>query len=86
MYALSMSEAREIHSKNLINESTSVRDNLSLEQQMLSDGLALKKIATKTSHHDLIQESPSVSHNSSDQPEKEFIKALTTKQKKDLLK
>lgn len=76
MYSLSMSAARSL-------ENATVLDQNSLVQQMLDDGLALKKRhinSTETNKHLLIEE------DEEDNSEAAFLKSLTKKQKKALLK
>lgn len=80
MYSLSMSAARTA-------EATSILDQQSLVQQMLEDGLALKKnaanIATTSDKHELLI---SDDEDSELPPEAAFFKLLNKKQKKALLK
>lgn len=72
MYSLSMSAARSL-------ENATVMDQNSLIQQMFDDGLALKKHVNPTECNEnlLIEEENS---------EASFLKSLTKKQKKALLK
>jgi len=80
MYSLSMSAARTA-------EATSILDQSSLVQQMLEDGLALKKnavnIASSSDKHQLIMDED---EDSSVPAETAFFKLLNKKQKKALLK
>lgn len=76
MYSLSMSAARSL-------ESTEVLDQKSLVQQMLEDGLAIKKQhlnAAEVNKHLMLSE------GEEDNSESNFLKSLSTKQKKALLK
>lgn len=76
MYSLSMSAARSL-------ESTDVMDEKSLVRQMLDDGLAIKKQHLSTvevNKHLLINE------EEEDNEEAKFLKSLSKKQKKALLK
>lgn len=77
MYSLSMSAARSL-------EAGPVLDQKNLVQQMLEDGLALKKQhmnTTDSSKHELM-----LSEDENDNTEVAFIQSLTMKQKKALLK
>lgn len=77
MYSLSMSAARSL-------EAGPILDQNSLVQQMLEDGLALKKQHINTannSKHNLL-----LSEDESENSEAAFLKSLTKKQKKALLK
>lgn len=76
MYSLSMSAARSL-------ENTTVLDQKSLVQQMLDDGLALKKQHVNTveaNKHLLLSEDEDAN------TETAFLKSLTKKQKKALLR
>lgn len=75
MYSLSMSAARSL-------ENATVMDQNSLIQQMYDDGLALKKHVNpvESNGHLLIQE------DEEENSETSFLKSLTKKQKKALLK
>ncbi|XP_055534894.1 corepressor interacting with RBPJ 1 [Wyeomyia smithii] len=80
MYSLSMSEAKKIHSESEANQILSKND---LEQGLREDGLAMKRSAKEmATSHKLIEE-PGLDkiHTETD-----FLKSLTTKQKKKLLK
>lgn len=76
MYSLSMSAARSL-------EAAPILDRKSLVQQMLDDGLALKKqhcnIAESSRHNLLVDDNEQ-------NDEVAFIKSLSKKQKKALLK
>lgn len=77
MYSLSMSAARSL-------EATPALDQSSLVQQMLEDGLALKKQHVNvidSSRHELVLDEDENEHS-----EATFLKSLTKKQKKALLK
>lgn len=81
MYSLSMSAARTA-------EATSILDQGSLVQQMLEDGLALKKnaisnIDNSTDRHQLLMDEDD---DANLPPEAAFFKLLSKKQKKALLK
>lgn len=84
MYSLSMSAARTV-------EATSILDQSSLIQQMLEDGLALKRsgiVHTEPSadqRHQLIM-SDDDENKSSAAGDTAFIRLLNTRQKKALLK
>lgn len=73
MYSMSMSAARSLEAAPLLDQN-------SLVQQMLDDGLALKTQHINTSKHELIAE------DQSENSEANFLKSLTKKQKKALLK
>ncbi|XP_052862080.1 corepressor interacting with RBPJ 1 [Anopheles cruzii] len=80
MYSLSMSEAKKIHSEAEANQTLS---KCELEQQLREDGLAMKRSAKEAvTLHKLIGE-PEIEQLA---PETEFIRSLTKKQKKKLLK
>ncbi|XP_031637066.1 corepressor interacting with RBPJ 1-like isoform X1 [Contarinia nasturtii] len=90
MYSLSMSEARKLHSEAESNEILS--KNL-LEEQMKEDGLMMKKGAmsaqsfqTGRLHQFVANANDDYNDNEAAQVEKEFLKSLSTKQKKKLLK
>lgn len=75
MYSLSMSAARSL-------ENATVMDQGSLIQQMFDDGLALKKhVSYAESNGQLF-----VEENEEENSEVSFLKSLTKKQKKALLK
>lgn len=76
MYSLSMSAARSL-------ESATVMDQKSLVLQMLDDGLALKKqhVNTVEANKHLL-----ISEDEEDNEEVSFLKSLTKKQKKALLR
>ncbi|XP_057671798.1 corepressor interacting with RBPJ 1 [Diorhabda carinulata] len=76
MYSLSMSAARSL-------ENATVMDQKSLVQQMLDDGLALKKqhVNTVEANKHLL-----ISEDEEDNEEVTFLKSLTKKQKKALLR
>uniref|UniRef100_U5EP24 Putative corepressor n=1 Tax=Corethrella appendiculata TaxID=1370023 RepID=U5EP24_9DIPT len=82
MYSLSMSEAKKFHSET---ESTQLMSKGSLAEQMLDDGLAMKRSAVDwqvSSAHKFVDDG----ELSGKDTETEFLKSLTTKQKKALLK
>lgn len=80
MYSLSMSEAKKIHSEAEANQVLSKND---LEQGLREDGLAMKRSAMElATSHKLVDE-PGMDKV---QTETDFIKSLSTKQKKKLLK
>lgn len=89
MYSLSMSEAKKIHAEAETQEIIS--QNI-LEKQMNQDGLVMKRSVTSAfvqqqqrgSHHKLITEVEKPKSGSV--VENEFLKSLSTKQKKELLK
>lgn len=87
MYSISMSEARKIHSEAEANQILSKGE---LEEQMKEDGLAMKKGAMDVQSFQtgrLHQFLPSNGEPETNvNPEAEFLKSLTTKQKKKLLK
>lgn len=77
MYSLSMSAARSL-------EAGPILDQNSLVQQMLEDGLALKKQhvnALDSSKHKLV-----IDEDENENSEATFLKSLSRKQKKALLK
>lgn len=80
MYSLSMSEAKKIHSESEANQILSKND---LEQGLREDGLAMKRSAKElATSHQLIEE-PGLNKITT---ETDFLKSLTVKQKKKLLK
>lgn len=89
MFSLSMDEAKKIHSDQEANSLLAkggVEENL--KEGMKDDGLALKKSALSLEQqqggrHKLIPEDEDEGEK---QPEIEFLKGLTKKQKKELLK
>lgn len=87
MYSISMSEARKIHSEAEANQ---IMSKGILEEQMKEDGLAMRKGAMSLQSFQsgrLHQLLPSDGQNEKDmQPETEFLKSLSTKQKRKLLK
>ncbi|XP_063701053.1 corepressor interacting with RBPJ 1 [Culicoides brevitarsis] len=91
MYSLSMSEAKKIHAEAETQEIIS--QNI-LEKQMQEDGLAMKRNVLSAftqqqqrgTHHKLITEDVERPQNGAAAAETEFLKGLTTKQKKELLK
>lgn len=87
MYSISMSEARKIHSEAEANQ---IMSKGMLEEQMKEDGLAMKKGAMDVQSFQsgrLHQFLPSNGEpEAAMQPETEFLKSLSTKQKKKLLK
>lgn len=86
MYSISMSEARKIHSEAETNE---ILSKGTLEEQMKEDGLQMKKSVMEANSfqsgrlHQLV---PDEEQGKSIQPESEFLKSLSRKQKKKLLK
>lgn len=86
MYSVSMSEARKLHSESDANETMSKG---TLEEQMKEDGLAMKKVVMSAQSfqsgrlHQLV---PDNEEEKPIDPESEFLKSLSTKQKKKLLK
>ena len=87
MYSISMSEARKIHSEAEANQ---IMSKNMLEEQMKEDGLAMRKGAMSLQSFQtgrLHQFLPSNGESeTTTQPETEFLKSLSTKQKKKLLK
>uniref|UniRef100_A0A8D8KZ80 Corepressor interacting with RBPJ 1 n=1 Tax=Culex pipiens TaxID=7175 RepID=A0A8D8KZ80_CULPI len=80
MYSLSMSEAKKIHSEA---EGNQVLSKKNLEQGLREDGLAMKRSACElATAHQLVEE-PGLDKV---QTETDFLKSLSTKQKKKLLK
>lgn len=80
MYSLSMSEAKKIHSEAEANQMLSKKN---LEQGLREDGLAMKRSACElATSHQLVEE-PGLDKV---QTETDFLKSLSTKQKKKLLK
>lgn len=80
MYSLSMSEAKKIHSEAEANQVLSKND---LEQGLREDGLAMKRSAKELATSHKLVEEPGMDKV---QTETDFIKSLSTKQKKKLLK
>lgn len=80
MYSLSMSEAKKIHSEAEANQILSKND---LEQGLREDGLAMKRSAKELATSHKLVEEPGMDKV---QTETDFIKSLSTKQKKKLLK
>lgn len=93
MYSISMSEARKLHSEAEANE---VLSKNTLEEQMKEDGLMMKKGAMSAQSfqsgrlHQFVaktnEDDDDANGNEAPQVEKEFLKSLSTKQKKKLLK
>lgn len=88
MYSISMSEAKKMHSEAEANE---IMSKGSLEEQMKEDGLAMKKVVMSAQSFQTGQLHQLVPDNEEDEgkvidPESEFLKSLSTKQKKKLLK
>lgn len=88
-YSISMSEARKLHSEA---EASEIMSKGTLEEQMKEDGLAMKKGAMSAQSfqsgrlHQLVPENEDGETVREMQPESEFLKSLSTKQKKKLLK
>lgn len=88
-YSISMSEARKLHSES---EAGEIMSKGTLEEQMKEDGLAMKKAAMSAQSfqsgrlHQLVPENEDGATIREMQPESEFLKSLSTKQKKKLLK
>lgn len=88
MYSISMSEARKIHSEA---EADEVLSKGTLEEQMKADGLAMKKVVMSAQSfqtgrlHQLVPENDELPEHEKD-PESEFLKSLTNKQKRKLLR
>lgn len=90
-YSISMSEARKLHSEA---ETSEILSKDMLEEQMKEDGLMMKKGAQSAQSfqtgrlHQLVAETnnPDDAVGSSMQVEQEFLKSLSTKQKRKLLK
>lgn len=80
MYSLSMSEAKKIHSEAESNQILSKND---LEQGLREDGLAMKRSAQELSTSHKLVEEPGMDKV---QTETDFLRSLSTKQKKKLLK
>lgn len=80
MYSLSMSEAKKIHSEAEANQILSKND---LEQGLREDGLAMKRSAMELSTAHKLVEEPGMDKV---QTETDFIRSLSMKQKKKLLK
>lgn len=92
MYSISMSEARKIHSEAEANE---ILSKGTLEEQMKEDGLMMRKGAMSAQSfqtgrlHQLVAETENGENGEAVQqlhPESEFLKSLSTKQKRSLLK
>lgn len=92
MYSISMSEARKLHSEA---EASEIFSKNTLEEQMKEDGLMMKKGAMSAQSfqtgrlHQLVSESNgdgTVETQPAMQVEEEFLKSLSTKQKRKLLK
>lgn len=88
MYCISMSEAKKLHSEAEANEMMSKG---TLEEQMKEDGLAMKKVVMSAQSFQTGKLHQLVPDNEEDEgkqidPESEFLKSLSTKQKKKLLK
>lgn len=88
-YSISMSEARKLHSEA---EAGEIMSKGTLEEQMKEDGLAMKKGAMSAQSfqsgrlHQLVPDNEDGETVREMQPESEFLKSLSTKQKKKLLK
>lgn len=88
-YSISMSEARKLHSEA---EAGEIMSKGTLEEQMKEDGLAMKKGAMSAQSfqsgrlHQLVPDNEDGETIQEMQPESEFLKSLSTKQKKKLLK
>lgn len=80
MYSLSMSEAKKFHSEAEANQVLSKND---LEQGLREDGLAMKRSARELSTSHKLVEEPGFDKV---QTETDFLRSLSTKQKKKLLK
>lgn len=91
MYSISMSEARKIHSEAEANE---ILSKGTLEEQMKEDGLMMKKSVMSAQSlqtgrlHQLVDDAANSDgiNGKQMQPESEFLKSLSTKQKRKLLK
>lgn len=96
MYSISMSEARKLHSES---EASEILSKNMLEEQMKEDGLMMKKGAMSAQSfqtgrlHQLVSESNGNGNGNGNaeaeptmQVEEEFLKSLSTKQKRKLLK
>lgn len=90
-YSISMSEARKLHAES---ETSEILSKDMLEEQMKEDGLMMKKGALSAQSfqtgrlHQLVSET-NHAEDGVEQPaqvEEEFLKSLTTKQKRKLLK
>lgn len=82
MYSLSMSEAKQIHQEQ---EASQLMNSTKKEEMLKDDGLAMKRSALtlqSSDFHQLVGEEEEVERK----PETEFLKSLSTKQKKELLK
>lgn len=88
MYSISMSEARKIHSEA---EASDIMSKGVLEEQMKEDGLAMKKVVMSAQSfqtgrlHQLIPDNEDDAEKEV-HAESEFLRSLSTKQKKKLLK
>lgn len=86
MYSVSMSEARKLHAEA---ETKDIMSKGDLEEQMREDGLVMKKVVMtaqsfQTGHlHQMVEDE---TQKVAADPESEFLKSLSTKQKKKLLK
>ncbi|BFF97055.1 corepressor interacting with RBPJ 1 [Drosophila madeirensis] len=91
MYSISMSEARKLHAES---EATDIMSKNVLEEQMMEDGLMMKRsalelqsIKTIQRQHQLVPSDEEDEANANQQnPELMFLKSLTKKQKLKLLK
>lgn len=89
MYSISMSEARKLHSEA---EASEILSKNMLEEQMKEDGLMMKKGAMSAQSfqtgrlHQLVSDRNSDETEAPAQVEEEFLKSLSTKQKRKLLK
>lgn len=87
MYSISMSEARKLHSEA---EEKEIMSTGTLEEQMKEDGLAMKKVVMSAQSfqsgrlHQLVPDGDE--EEKPVDPESEFLKSLSTSQKKKLLK
>lgn len=88
MYSISMSEARKLHSEAEANE---ILSKGTLEEQMKEDGLMMKKGAMSAQSfqtgrlHQYVKDEENDGDDAVN-AEKEFLKSLTTRQKRKLLK
>lgn len=87
-YSISMSEARKLHSEAEANELLSKG---TLEEQMKEDGLMMKKSVMETQcfqsgHNAFNEDSNDAGDDRNAIPEEHFLKALTSKQKRKLLR
>lgn len=89
MYSISMSEARKLHSEA---EASEILSKNMLEEQMKEDGLMMKKCTMSAQSfqtgrlHQFVTDRNDEENVTSAQPEEEFLKSLSTKQKRKLLK